>query len=385
LSHAPREDADARALSQEIDSAYINAIVAESLVATRSAHIVYSPLHGTGIKSVVPALHKAGFSVTLVDEQAIPDGAFPTVAKNSPNPENVPANDQAKALAEKLGADIAITTDPDADRLGVIARDNEGTYQFLTGNQIAALLGWFVADQLRQQKKLSPKHFFVKTIVTTDFLNAIAEEYGITLYDDLLIGFKYVAELIRVKQDKGTEQFLFGGEESHGILKGSFTRDKDAAIAALLMAELVSSLIDAGHTLPWQLDQLYKKYGVFVETLMSTYYEGASGFATMQQIMQRLRTAPPTALGEYTVVRMIDRATGQHGDKGDVLIFHLSENGRTRITIRPSGTEPKLKVYVQLHEPVATTISDEELVLVKQQTAHKAQELNLAVDVLLKN
>lgn len=376
-------DKTPKIIAGDVDQAYIQAILKESLNPSRSATLVYSPLHGTGMRSVLPTLKEAGFSVKLVEEQTSPDGSFPSVAKNSPNPENIPANDQAATLAQKQNADIAITTDPDADRLGVVARDDSGQYQFLTGNHIAALLGWFVADQMKQQKTLLPNHFFVKTIVTTDFLNAIAADFGIKMYDDLLIGFKYVAEMIRNYQDNGSEIFLFGGEESHGILKGSYTRDKDAAIAALLMAELTSVLKDQGHTLIWQLDQLYKKYGIFVEALSSTYYEGASGFAQMQNIMKKIREHPPTQLGNLPVVNIVDRATGQHGTKGDVMILHLSVDTHTRLTIRPSGTEPKLKIYTQLHQPVSTEISESDLQTAKQTATTQADLLTKEISEYL--
>ncbi len=348
-------------IGSDIDEAYVAAVVNESLVASRSATIVYSPLHGAGARSVIPVLAQAGFKeVTIVTEQQDPDGRFPNIKNNIPNPEVRDASDLALRYAQRLQADVAITTDPDADRLGVIARGAQGTYQFFNGNQIAALIGYHVLSQLKAQGKLSPQHFVVKTIVTTDCINAQAADFGVRVYDNILIGFKYVAELIQKLEDK--ETFVFGGEESHGILKGSYTRDKDAAVAALLMCELVSTLKDAGKTLPELLNDLYRRYGIYWETLQNIQYPGAQGAATMQKLMAGLRTTPPQHLGSYSVVRVIDRLSpASEGMKGDVLIYHLSDDGQTRLTVRPSGTEPKLKIYTQVHQAVATDASDADL------------------------
>ncbi|MEX1997454.1 MAG: phospho-sugar mutase [Candidatus Andersenbacteria bacterium] len=363
----------------EIDEAYTAAIVAESLVSTRSADIVYSPLHGSGITSVVPALKRAGFTqVTVVAEQATPDGNFPNIKNQTPNPEVRETNAQATHIAQARRADLAITTDPDADRLGVVARDRHGEYQFLTGNQIAALIGHFVLDQLKQRGQLTPRHFVVKTIVTTDFLNAFATDFGVKIYDNILIGFKYIAELIQ--QYEGRAEFLFGGEESHGILKGSYTRDKDAAIAALLISELASLLKDQGKTLIDHLDALYRQYGIFWETLENIVYEGAHGNTTMEQLMTGLRAQPPTTLAGKRVVRVVDRLSpDSEGAHGDVLIYYLSTDQHTRLTVRPSGTEPKLKIYAQAHYPITPDISDGDLAHAKTTAAADAARLTSAL------
>ncbi len=355
-------------LGKTIDDAYYQAVLGESLVTTRSARIAYSPLHGTGVQSIYPVLERAGFSVDLVAEQASPDGHFPNVPDNIPNPEVQSASNLVTSRAKQIDADIAITTDPDADRLGVVARDAQGEYHFLNGNQIAFTLGAFVLEQYQAQQKLKPEHFLVKTIVTTDGLLALAQKYKVRIEDNILIGFKYVAELIRLHEDDAI--FLFGGEESHGILKGSYTRDKDAAVAALLFAELASTCKDAGTTVVAYLDELYKKYGVFAEKLQNIMYEGAAGNEKMASIMQALRTNPPKTLGALRVLQSTDRlsgaivdpATGKNlgtnpGTKGDVLIYYLREDNRVRVTVRPSGTEPKLKIYVQVHEAVGKDLA----------------------------
>lgn len=362
----------------DIDEAYITAIANESLVPTRSAVIAYSPLHGVGISNAQRVLKATGFShLTIVAEQATPDGHFPNIANNIPNPEVVSASDLVTQYAKKMQADIGITTDPDADRLGVVAKDDTGAYQFLTGNQIASLIGFFVLEQLHTTHKLTPSHFIAKTIVTTDMLDAMAEEFKVKNYNNLLVGFKYVAELIH--QQEGKETFVFGGEESHGILKGSYTRDKDAAIAALLMAELTSHLKDQGKTVVWQLNQLYRRYGLFWETLAAIVYPGEAGFTTMMNIMQRLREEPPKTLGGQSIVSVTDRLTSSEGTQGDVLVFNLSEDKRSRLTIRPSGTEPKLKIYTQLYQPIPADISDSDLEKEKQVIAQKARAIEKAV------
>lgn len=368
-------------IGKEVDDAYTDAIMQESLVTSRSATIAYSPLHGTGSVSIWPVLQKAGFkNLTLVEEQATPDGHFPTIKNNIPNPEVRDASELVTQLAQQQEADIGIITDPDADRLGVVARDDHGEYEFLTGNQIAALLGYFVLDQLKTQAKLSPQHFVAKTIVTTDFLTAMAQNFNVKIYDQLLIGFKYIAELIKLHE--GHEQFVFGGEESHGILKGTYTRDKDAAVAALLMAELASWLKDQGKTIPWQLDQLYRRYGMYWETLQTIMYPGAAGNETMLSIMKSLRLTPPAQVGDTPVVSMIDRLTAE-GTKGDVIILNLSADKQTRVTIRPSGTEPKLKIYTQVYFPIAADISDEDLQQAKEKAAAYATVLSKNVATLV--
>ncbi len=378
--HGPATTGQIQIIGKEIDEAYIAAIVQESLTASRTASIIYSPLHGAGSSNIVPVLRQAGFAnVSLVKSQTEPDGRFPNVKDNIPNPEVPTTSEAVIEQAKAQQADVGITTDPDADRLGVVARDERGHYRFLTGNQIAALIGFYVLDQMKQQGKLKPNHFLVKTIVTTDFLNALAEDFGVKIYNNILIGFKYVAELIRLKQDEGSEEFLFGGEESHGILKGSYTRDKDAAIAALMMAELVSNLKDQGKNIIWQLQDLYRRYGLFWETLTNIKYEGAEGFAKMTGIMSGLRAKPPAELAGRHIVAAVDRLDSKHGLIGDVLVFHLSNDGRSRITVRPSGTEPKLKIYAQVYQELPKTASDEAINQAKQASDEKAKGLVQAI------
>ena len=363
-------------VGKEVDDAYIAAIAKESLSESRSASIVYSPLHGTGTTSAKKILEHVGFShLTIVEEQATPDGTFPNLPNNIPNPEVPSASEMLIEYAKRLSADIGISTDPDADRLGVVAQDTDGAYKLLTGNQIAALATYYVANK-------GAKGFVVRTIVTTDLLDAIAQDFNLPIYNNILVGFKYVAQLIREKQDEGNKTFLIGGEESYGLLKGSYCRDKDAAVAALLLCELTSELKDQGKSLMWQLNELYKKYGVFTETLSNIQYPGADGFANMQRIMKQLRENPPKDIAGTPITAVIDREKFEGTEKGNVLIFELSDDHHTRLTIRPSGTEPKIKIYTQLHMPVSQEISDKELEQAKQSELVRANMFTQALTEL---
>lgn len=364
-------------IGKEVDDAYIAATAKESMSKSRSAKIVYSPLHGTGTMSVQKVLEHTGFTdLTIVQEQASPDGTFPNLPNNIPNPEVPTASEMVTEYAQRLGADIAITTDPDADRLGVVAQDANGEYKLLTGNQIAALAAYHTLKQ-------GGKGFMVRTIVTTDLLDAIAEDFGSKIYSHILVGFKYVAQLIREYQDNGDETFLLGGEESYGLLKGSYCRDKDAAVAALLLCELASDLKDQGKTLMWQLNELYKKYGIYTETLTNISYPGAEGFQNMQNIMKTLRENPPKEVAGVPVVNIIDRDKFEGTEKGNVLIFELSEDGHNRLTLRPSGTEPKIKIYTQLQTAIPSDISDEELNTKKADELSRAKKLTEAFQTLI--
>lgn len=367
-------------IGPDVDNAYIEAVAQEAGSTSRSAKIVYSPLHGTGITSVKKVLEHCDFQdITIVEEQATPDGTFPNLPNNIPNPEVPSASEMVTQYAKRLSADIAITTDPDADRLGVVAPDSNGNYILLTGNQIASLAAYFVCSKISP----SANKFLVRTIVTTDMLDAIAHDFLLTIYNHILIGFKYVAQLIRDHQDNGNETFVLGGEESYGLLKGSYCRDKDAAVAALLLCELASELKDKNKTLLWQLDELYKKYGVYTETITNISYPGADGFQNMQTIMKSLRENPPKEIAGVPVTKFIDRETYSGTEKGNVLIFELSEDHHNRLTIRPSGTEPKIKIYTQLYAPVSARISDEELQTTKAAETSRAKHLTEAFQKLI--
>ncbi|NLA42796.1 phospho-sugar mutase [Candidatus Saccharibacteria bacterium] len=348
-------------ISDEVDQAYIQAVVDESMTQYRDVSIIYSPLHGAGQASVLPVLQKAGFEdINTVSQQMVPDGSFPTIPSGKPNPEEKSANDMAVQKMIDERADIAITNDPDADRIGVVVRQGSRPI-YLNGNQSAALVADFVLHHM-SEKGLTSNHYIAKTIVTTDLLNALARSYGINIYDNMLIGFKYIGELIRNKENTN-EKFVLGGEESYGLLKGTYARDKDGAVGALLLAEYAAELKSRHMTLFDRLMNLFCEHGIYSETLVNIQLPGSDGFNKMQSIMQNLRQSPPKVLAGYEVSAVQDYQSLQRRDihaneieeidciKGDVLVFELGES-RRRVTVRPSGTEPKLKLYIQWHEDV---------------------------------
>ena len=343
-------------LGKEIDEKYIAAVVNEAEGTERDLKIVYSPLHGAGQRNTLPVLQAAGFSVDTVDSQMTPDGNFPTIENGKANPEARAANDHAVAELMLDKADIAITNDPDADRFGIIVRQGDEPI-YLSGNQ-SAVLGVDYTLRKRQEKGLlTGKQFVAKTIVTTDMIEAIASRYGVKCYGNMLVGFKYVGEIIRQKE--GKEEFLFGSEESFGSLKGTYARDKDGASASLPLAEYAAELKREGRTLYDRLLELYTEYGLFVERLDTFTYPGAKGFAEMREIMERLRKNPPAEVGGHKTTAVLDYSTLTRTDvesgatseidciKGNVVVLEFDNEPARRFTIRPSGTEPILKVYTQ--------------------------------------
>lgn len=348
-------------LGKELDDAYIDAVKGEALGSARMLSIVYSPLHGAGQTNTLPALRAVGFTdVQEVSEQMVPDGNFPTIPNGKPNPEEQSANDMAVTHMLSTGADIAITNDPDADRIGVMVRQGEEAV-YLNGNQSAVLATEYSLRKLHESGTLTPKHYIARTIVTTDMFDALAEKYQVTSYSNMLIGFKYIGELI-LKKESTDEIFVIGGEESYGLLKGTYARDKDGAVGALPLAEYAAELKLEGKTLFDRLLELYKEYGLYLERLDTVVCPGAEGFEQMQTIMNTLRTTPPTKIGEYDVTAVNDYSTLERHDlvsgeratidcvKGNVLSLELNGSKNCRVTIRPSGTEPKIKFYVQWRE-----------------------------------
>lgn len=352
-------------IGEEVDQKYISAVVGEAEGTARELKIVYSPLHGAGQTNTLPVLQAAGFEVQTVEDQMVPDGNFPTVENGKPNPEERAANDRAVAqmLAEK--ADIALTNDPDADRIGVMVRQG-GEAIYLNGNQSAVLAADYVLKKMEEKGELTPKHYLAKTIVTTDMLSALANRYGVNLYGNMLIGFKYIGELI-LKKENTDEVFIIGGEESYGLLKGTYARDKDGAVGALPLAEYAAELKFEGKTLYDRLFELYAEHGLYLEHLATVVCPGASGFEQMQNIMAQLREKAPevidghqvSAVRDYqTLTRSVRGGEEEAIDciKGNVIVLELDGDPRRRITVRPSGTEPKLKFYVQWHEDATENI-----------------------------
>ena len=347
-------------VGKEIDDAYVAAVVAQAEGTERDVKIVYSPLHGAGQTNVLPTLKAAGFTnIFVVESQMVPDGNFPTIENGKPNPEEKAANDRAVAEMLAEDADIAITNDPDADRIGVMVRQNDEPI-YLNGNQSAVLATEFALRKMKEKGVLTPKYYIAKTIVTTDMLNAVADSYGVKTYDNMLIGFKYIGELIRNKESTD-EVFVTGAEESYGLLKGDYARDKDGAAGALPLAEYAAELKKEGKTLYDRLLELFAEIGLFVERQDNLMYPGASGFEQMSQIMAKLRGDTPQEIGGHQVTAVLDYKTLERRElatgtvtpidciKGDVVVLEFGDR-RRRVTIRPSGTEPKLKVYTQWYE-----------------------------------
>ena len=378
----------------DIHQKYIDMNVQQSLTPeARSAHVVFSPLHGTGNTTVAAVLQRAGFKLDVVQEQSTMDGRFPAVPFRAPNPE-VPESMQAGIdLANELGADLVMACDPDADRIGLCARSRKGDFVFVNGNEISVLVAYYKLFQLKQLGRLPTHPIIIKTEVTTELLRLITEDFGGTLFGNLLVGFKYhgnILERIECDEEYGgvkakLEDFVVGVEESHGVLTTSDVRDKDAAGAAILLAELASHLKESRQTLMDYLDGIYRRYGYHANLLSSMVMTGAEGLRSIQKIQNTLRAEPPQTIGRWKVVKMVNHRD-KHGIHGpwlsgtdwasrDVLGFQL-ENG-ARLLIRPSGTEPKNKIYIEVPRPALGERSEDETLSVEKDVAQAiAQEIS---------
>lgn len=343
-------------IGKEVDDVYLSMLKSLSLspdiiARQHDLRIVYTPIHGTGALLVPQALSRFGFNaVTTVEKQMIPDGNFPTVL--SPNPEEKAAMAMALDKAKEVNADLILATDPDADRVGAGVKDNEGNYILLNGNQSATLLIYYLIKQWKAKGKITGKEFIAKTIVTSELLKDIAVNNGVESYD-VLTGFKYIAEIIR--KFEGIKTFIGGGEESYGYLVGDSVRDKDAVISCCMLAETAAWAKDQGLTMFDLLIDIYKEYGFYLEDLISITKKGKSGAEEIQEMMKNYRINPPkvingqkvTIIKDYQLQVEKNLSTGSETPillpKSDVLQFFL-ESG-SKITVRPSGTEPKIKFY----------------------------------------
>lgn len=314
--------------------------------------IVYTPFHGSGLIPVVEVLDKAGYkNVYVVKEQADPDPDFTTV--KSPNPEDKDGFYLAIEEADRIGADVILGTDPDADRVGVLVKNPDGSYKVLTGNETGVLLTDYILSSAAEKGEIKPGDFVVKTIVTTGLTNKIAESFGVKLYD-VYTGFKFIAEQIRL-HDGIDGKYHFGFEESYGCLPGTYARDKDAVAATLLICEMVAVLKREGLTLADAVERLYKKYGCIVDRTVSVTMEGLDGMQKISAMMKKVADAPFRNIGDtkiaayrnYNTDTREDYETGEITklgfDPSNVLYFELSGGGY--FVIRPSGTEPKIKFY----------------------------------------
>ena len=333
-------------IDDEVYTRFINRVKEESLLKDeqidKSIRIVYSPLHGTGLKPVTRILKESGFNnVIVVKEQEEPDGNFTTCPY--PNPEIKEAMQLGIEYCRKYDADLLIATDPDCDRVG-IATKNGDDYVLLTGNQVGVLLLDYICSLRIKHGTMPNDPVVVKTIVTTDMAKAVADNYGVRVVE-VLTGFKYIGEQIELLRKQGKENsYILGFEESYGYLSSGYVRDKDAVDGAFLIAEMFAFYKNQGVSLLEKLDELYKKYGLYSNYLNSFEFAGSQGFNKMQEIMENFRSGL-TSIGEYKVKEVKDYSKGIEGlPKSNVIKIYL-ENGST-VVARPSGTEPKLKIYV---------------------------------------
>lgn len=345
-------------MGDELDQAYNSmllslAVQPEAVKAQSDLKIVYTPLHGAGNKPVRRILSSMGFkNVLIVPEQELPDGNFPTVSY--PNPEEREALDLAIKLAAAEGADLVIATDPDADRTGLCVRDRDGNYQVLTGNQIGLLLMDYILSGKKETGRLPEKSFVVNSIVSTRLSRRVAAAYGVEAYE-VLTGFKYIGEMIKQKDEFGDWHFQFGFEESFGYLAGTDVRDKDAVVASMLIAEMAAVAAGQGKTIYDLLQELYKRFGYAAEKTVSITLEGKVGIEKIQAAMSAMRAAKSQGIEGAEIRRVLDFADGtvinmSDGSEGridfpssDVLMYDL--DGLDWFCIRPSGTEPKIKIY----------------------------------------
>jgi phosphoglucomutase len=344
---------------EEIDCAYHDTVCGVSLSDGRNIKIVYSPLHGTGRTSVYPVLQKSGFDVSLDPKTSNLSGAFENVTFNIPNPEVVESFEASLPSAEENHADILISTDPDADRIGVMVNHN-GAFRFLTGNEIGILLTQYAISKYQSIGQLGLDSTIIKTAVTTSLIEKIAQDNNIQCIGDLLVGFKYIGDIMnRLEEDNKMESFILGAEESHGFIMGNYCRDKDAASAAVWISEHAAELKKDNKTLIDRLDEIYAQYGYCHNYLTEIRLLGATGMEQIKHIMEHLRNSDVKFFGEFVVNDKADRWQGQpqpHLSKTDtasrdVLIYHFEnvpKTAGTKVTIRPSGTEPKIKMYFEV-------------------------------------
>ncbi|UOG73519.1 phospho-sugar mutase [Hymenobacter tibetensis] len=365
------DEAKVHLISADLDAAYLAKVKALSInpAAIQRQHdlkIVFTPLHGTGITLVPQALAQLGFdNVHIVEAQATPDGNFPTV--QSPNPEEKVAMQMALDQAKQLDADLVLATDPDADRVGIAVKNTAGEWVLVNGNQTAALLTYYSLSARKQAGKMTEKDFIVYTIVTSEVLGDIARAHGVKSYQTLT-GFKYIAGLIR--ELEGKETYIGGGEESYGYMLGDFVRDKDAVSACAMLAEMAAVAKDNGRTLYEEMTQMYATYGLYQESLISLTKKGQRGAEEIQEMMRDLRANPPatiagsevTELRDYQTGKIRDLRTGQEKPTGleasNVLQFITADG--SKISARPSGTEPKIKFYFSVKAPLSSAADFEQ-------------------------
>ena len=353
-------DGRIRMIGAEMDERYLAAVRAQAVnpraieAVAEELRIVYTPLHGAGYRLVPEILRRVGLKHLFpVPEQTVTDGTFPTVEK--PNPEYPQAFSLGVALADRVGSDLVIATDPDADRVGVMTRTRDGSFRTVTGNQMGALLLDYIIAAYRSTGTMPAEPYAVKSIVTSELAADVCRANGVAMFN-VLTGFKFIGEVIKKHEAEGHGSFLFGFEESYGYLKGTYARDKDAVVTSMLIVEMTAFYKAHGMTLSDALDNLFARYGFTYETNAEVYMEGLDGAERMAALMNGLRQTPPTGFAGVPVVLSADYLTGTVRENGtesptglpssNVLYYRL-ESGDV-IVIRPSGTEPKVKIYYLL-------------------------------------
>jgi len=359
-------------LGEDFDEKYLSAVLKTAInpdaiaKVADSLAIVYTPLHGAGKRLVPEVMRRIGLkSIYFVEDQMYADGNFPTVKK--PNPEYADVFAGGIAIANKVGSDLVIATDPDADRVGVMCRGEDGNFFTVTGNQMGALLLDYVISAARERGQLSHDDYAVKSIVSTDLANRICEEQGVKLYD-VPTGFKYIGEVIKTYETEAKAgRFLLGFEESYGYLFGTYARDKDAVGATMMICEMTAWYASQGMTLGNALDKLYDRYGLYREGMLDVYMEGLDGIERRARVMRQLREQIPVEIGGVKVALAEDFSSGVSIDcqskaegkaklTGLDVLFYTLENG-DKVIVRPSGTEPKIKVYFLCHGDSESALS----------------------------
>lgn len=342
-------------LGDEMDNTYLErlktlSLSPEAITKQKNLPIVFTGIHGTGAVMVPKALKAFGFdNVTTVASQDVIDGNFPTV--KSPNPEEPAALEQAILLAKEKGAELVMGTDPDADRVGIAIPDPDGEYVLLNGNQTGSLLVNYLISRWKESGKIKGKEFVAKTIVTTDLIDTIAAANKVQVYNTLT-GFKHIGAII--KKLEGKEQFIGGGEESYGYLAGDFVRDKDAVMSCALIAEMVAWAKCSGKTLFNLMEEMYMEHGFYLEDLISITKQGRSGQKEISKKMSDLRKTPPKKIAGEEVLKVVDYLEPQKTGLPKSNVLQFVTNKGTKVTARPSGTEPKIKYYFSVQEHLSS-------------------------------
>ena len=360
-------------LGAEMDNSYLASLKTlslspEAIIKQKDLSIVFTGIHGTGAVMVPKTLKAFGFNnVTTVASQDVIDGNFPTV--HSPNPEEPAALEQAILLAEEKGAELVMGTDPDADRVGIAIPNPEGEYVLLNGNQTGSLLVNYLISRWQELGKIKGNEFVAKTIVTTDLIDTIATTNNVKVYNTLT-GFKHIGAII--KKLEGQEQFLGGGEESYGYLSGDFVRDKDAVMSCALIAEMVAWAKSSGKTLFNLMEEMYVEYGFYLEDLISITKQGRSGQEEISERMSDLRKTPPKKIAGEEVTKVIDYLESEKTGLPKSNVLQFITNKKTKVTARPSGTEPKIKYYFSVQEQL---LSKSEYLYTKEKLTKKIAKI----------